>query len=388
MSDNRPKKNSKQQVASSKPKPKKPHLLSTIYYLLKRALQTFLPKNKWLRRAFITLATVVVLALAGMYGIARWYIWSERNVPLTMGVTFIPSYAKYLGVDPQQTYTAILDDLKVRHIRLTSYWDTTEPRPGHYDFRQLDWQFKMAEQRGAKISLSIGLRQPRWPECHMPSWVANEPVETWQPQLATFIGTVVNRYKNSPSLDSYQLENEYFLSVFGTCTNFDRQRLINEFNLVKKLDPNHKVIIARSNNALGTPINQPIPDEFGVSVYKRVWDATITHRYVEYPFPAWFYAFLAGTEKIIWGKDTVIHELQAEPWAPRGKGVPQTSLDEQNKSLDAARFKHRIGYGKGTGMKTIDLWGAEYWYYRKTVLHEPDIWNIARQEFTTSSLNK
>jgi len=341
-------------------------------------------RKNWWHKIVTIFAGLTVLTLLGMYGIARWYIWSERNVPMTMGVTFIPSYASYLGVDPQQTYAAILDDLQVRHIRLTSYWDATEPKPGRYDFRQLDWEFRMAEQRGAKISLALGLRQPRWPECHMPSWAANEPVETWQPQLATFIGTVVNRYKNSPSLDSYQLENEYFLSVFGTCTNYSRQRLIDEFNLVKRLDPNHTVIIARSNNALGTPLNQPIPDEFGVSVYKRVWDATITHRYIEYPFPAWFYAFLAGTEKIIWGKDTVIHELQAEPWAPKGKGVPQTSLAEQNKSLDATRFKHRIAYGKGTGMKTIDLWGAEYWYYRKVILHQPDIWNIARQEFTVN----
>jgi hypothetical protein len=44
----------------------------------------------------------------------------------------------------------------------------------------------------------------------------------------------------------------------------------------------------------GFPTGQPQPDEFSISVYRRVWDAGWTHRYMEYPFPAWYYAFLAG----------------------------------------------------------------------------------------------
>jgi hypothetical protein len=32
-------------------------------------------------------------------------------------------------------------------------------------------------------------------------------------------------------------------------------------------------------------------------------------------------------------------------------------------------------------MKSIDLWGAEYWYYRKTVLHDDSLWNVASQQF-------
>jgi hypothetical protein len=32
-------------------------------------------------------------------------------------------------------------------------------------------------------------------------------------------------------------------------------------------------------------------------------------------------------------------------------------------------------------MKNIDLWGAEYWYYRAVKLHDPSLWNVAKQEF-------
>ena len=155
-----------------------------------------------------------------MYGIARWYMWSERNTPETMGTSFIADYATYLGVDPHQTLLAILDDLHVRNLRLVSYWSDIEPTQGTYNFSELDWEFQQADAAGAKVSLSVGLRQPRWPECHLPTWAQNEPVSVWRPQLQQYMTAVINRYKNNPALQSYQLENEYFLTAFGTCTDY------------------------------------------------------------------------------------------------------------------------------------------------------------------------
>lgn len=341
----------------------------------------------WWHKAVVVLSCLVVLCLGTMYGIARWYIASERSKPLTVGASFIPAYAQSLGLDPQATMQALIDDVHVRHFRLVSYWDQMEPTKGQYDFSQLDWQFKKAEAAHAKISLSVGLRQPRWPECHVPQWAIGESTSEWQPQLENFMAAVVNRYKHSSSLESYQVENEYFLKGFGLCTNFDRSRLINEYNLVKRLDPHHTVIVARSNNAIGLPVGQPRPDEFGISIYKRVWDAGVTHRYLEYPYPAWYYAFVAGLQKIITGHDMVIHELQAEAWPPNQKSITETSLAEQNKSLDAKRLNDRFTYGQATGMRTMDMWGAEYWYYRLTVMHDPSLWNVAKQNFRQAQSN-
>ena len=193
---------------------------------------------------------------------------------------------------------------------------------------------------------------------------------------------IIQRYKNSPSLESYQVENEYFLQGFGICTNFDHQRLVSEYNLVKKLDPNHPIIISRSDNAIGIPVRQPQPDEFGISIYRRVWDARFTHRYLEYPFPAWYYGFLAGLQKIVDHKDMMIDEMQAEAWTPNGQPIQQTSLAEQNKSINAARLKDSFQFGEATGMRSIDMWGAEYWYYRAQVLHDPSLWQVAQTEFS------
>lgn len=345
-----------------------------------RWLARYWHKNAWHKVAVIA-CSLFLLGVGTMYGIARWYIWSERNTPLTLGASFVPDRAASLGLDPQATLHAMLSDLHIKHLRLVSYWSDIETAPGQYNFTELDQEMQQAESANAKVTLSVGLRQPGWPECHMPSWAASEPVSTWQPQLQSFISTVVERYKSSPSLQGWQVENEYFLQGFGVCTNFSRQRLVDEYNLVKKLDPKHPLIVGRSNNGIGFPVGQPQPDEFSISIYKRVWDGNVTHRYLEYPFPAWYYAFLAGVQKIVTGHDMAIGELQAEAWAPNGKTIPQISLSEQNKSLNATRLAARFTYGKATGMKTIDLWGAEYWYYRMVELHDPSLWNVAKAAY-------
>ncbi|PIZ61697.1 hypothetical protein COY17_03815 [Candidatus Saccharibacteria bacterium CG_4_10_14_0_2_um_filter_52_9] len=336
-------------------------------------------KSRW-HKLIVILILIITLSVGTMYGVARWYIRAQASKPLQLGVSFIPAYAESLGVDPQQTMDGLLD-IGVKNFRLVSYWDQIEQTHGSYDFTQLDWQFQKAEARHAKIILTVGLRQPRWPECHMPDWAQNEPINQWQPQLEAYMQAVINRYKGSPSLDKYQLENEYFLKGFGLCTDYSRQRLVSEYNLVKKLDPGRTVIVGRSNNALGFPTGQPQPDEFSISVYKRVWDAGVTHRYLEYPYPAWYYGWLAGAQKIFLHKDMAIGELQAEAWAPNLKTIKEISLNEQNKSLNAQRLKDRFEYGKATGMREIYAWGAEYWYYRQQVLHDPSLWNVAHQKF-------
>src|SRR4051812_32096004 len=139
-------------------------------------------RRGWWHMFLTALAILILISVGTMYGIARWYIHSEKG-PQQLGVSFIPDYAASLGLDPQQTMDSLLG-IGVKHFRLVSYWSDMEQTPGRYDFSQLDWQFKKAEARHAKIVLTVGLRQPRWPECHAPNWAnINAPGRQWQPQL-------------------------------------------------------------------------------------------------------------------------------------------------------------------------------------------------------------
>src|SRR3989338_7659186 len=342
---------------------------------LKTILRKLWPEPFWKRILAVILAFVIVFTSVS-YGVAQWYIARHNDEPLVLGTTFVPDYARSYGLDPQQTLEAIFSELGMRQVRLVSYWKHIEQAPGAYDFSELDWQFALANKYGAKVSLAIGLRQPRWPECHEPQWVSFADKE-WEPKLYQFIKKVVDRYKNNPALSTYELENEFFMKVFGECQDFNRYRLIYEYKLVKEWDTAHPVIVSRSNNWVGLPLGAPRPDKFGISVYKRVWDKTLTKRYFEYPLPALFYAMLAGWGEMLTGKDMIIHELQAEPWPPND--IHEATLAEQFKSLDAKRLKNRIDYGIATGMRTIDLWGVEWWYWVKTQKNDPSVWNVVKQ---------
>ncbi|MDQ3094195.1 MAG: beta-galactosidase [bacterium] len=339
----------------------------------------FLINRQWQKRVLIVLVAVVVGWTGVMYATAQWYIAKHKEEPLRIGATFIPNYSRYFGLDPKENMDAMINELGVRQFRLVSYWKEIEKTEGQYDFTELDWQFEKVAAAGGKVSLAIGLRQPRWPECHPPDWInaRADNIDVWYPKLRTFMSKVIERYGNNPTLESYQLENEFFMTVFGICPDHSRWRLVEEYDLVKSLDKDTPVTISRSNNWIGLPLGDPRPDEFAISVYKRVWDKSVTKRYFEYPLPAWFYASLAGGAEIFTGNDMVIHELQAESWLPEGMNMQTASTEELSKSLNAERLKDRIKYGVATGMRDIYLWGPEWWYFMKTKRGEPALWDTA-----------
>lgn len=328
----------------------------------------------WRRISYGLLALFLAITL-GAYGIAQWYIQKHASEPLRIGTTFVPNYARYFGLDPQETMQAMIDT-GFKDLRLVSYWSDIESTQGEYDFNELDWQFELAEKHDIDISLSIGLRQPRWPECHMPTWARERQDDKsfWYPHLKDFMQATIARYGDHPQLESYQLENEFLLSVFGDCPDHDRNRLIDEFNFVKSLDSNTPVIVTRSNNATPSwPIGQPRADLNGAAVYKRVWDKTVTKRYFEYPLPAWYYAFLAGGAELTTGQQTILHELQTEPWLPEGVDLRDSTIKEQNNTMDATRLLQRMEYGVDTGMRYIDVWGVEWMYWRQVHHNDPSL---------------
>lgn len=338
--------------------------------------------RSWWNKSFVIIVVSVAALTGAAYSVARWYQLSEQDKPLNVGVSFIPAYAESLGLDAPQTLDALIDDLGVKHIRLVSYWSQLEAEQGSYDFELLDWQFERVEQAGGTITLSVGLRQPRWPECHIPDWASDLSDAERKTQLNQFIAAVVARYKNSPALISYQLENEFLLTSFAPhCPEITPEQVSDELALIKSIDPNRPVIISRSNNLPTIPLREPVPDEYGISVYRRVWDSTFTERYFQYPYPAWYYAFLAGMQKIVHDKPSMLHELQAEAWPAHGQSITETNIEEQNKTIDADRLQDTFKFGRDTGLRDIYLWGAEYWYYRKIILNDPSLWDVAQQEF-------
>jgi hypothetical protein len=292
----------------------------------------------------------------------------------TFGVSFSIKYCQELGVDWQEVLLAALDDLKIKRYRLMSYWDLVEQKQGKYDFTGLDWQFEQISKYNAKVSLAVGMRQPRYPECHLPSWAKVMPEAKQQQALYKFLTAVIKRYRNHLVLESYQLENEALNHGIGECTDYNRVRLQHEFNLIKKLDNKHPVIMSTSNS-WGLPLRSPLPDIVGFSVYfKRHYK---NGRYFASPLPAWFYRMRAHIIRISLKRPVIIHELQAEPWGPQA--TVNLSISEQNKTMNAKRLQKVIQFASATGIEYIDLWGIEWWYWRMVKHHDSTLWKTARQ---------
>jgi len=349
-----------------------------------RCLNWWRVRKIWQKIVLISLA-IVMLFTAQAYALAYWYQKKHASEPLHIGVTFVANYARYFDSDPKEVFLALRDDLGFKRFRLVSYWSDIEKTNGQYDFSDLDWQFDRVDEVGGTVTLAIGLRQPRWPECHLPDWAHDMQYDQFYKELSDYMTAVINRYKDRPSLVSYQLENEYYLKVFADCPYSTQERLVDEFNLVKSLDKKTPVIVSLSNNYLGIPVNKPHADQYGVSVYKRVWDKTITKRYFEYPFPSWYYSWRAALTEIWNGKSSMLHELQAEPWPPTG--IKEATLQEQDKSMDANRLAERIDYGVDTGFRDIDLWGGEWWYWRKAKFNDDSLWNTVKAKMAEYDQN-
>lgn len=362
----------KKPVATKKPTAKKAQAGKVAH-----AKAWFKARRLWQRIALITTAVVVGLVSLSITVDALWPPTQNPNY----GVSFSPSYAEELGVDWRANYLALLNDLHFKRFRLMSYWDRTEKQPGQYDFSEIDWQLDEAAKHGATVSLAIGLRQPRWPECHQPGWAKEQYAKdqaAWRASLYKYIEATVERYKNHPALESYQLENEAVNSWFGDCQDHERSRLREEFALVKKIDPNHPVYMSLSDQH-GFPAGTPVPDKYGFSVYRIVWnDKTPVHFYVTYPTPLWYHRARAALIGLIKHRDVFIHELQVEPWGP--KPTKELTLAEQDRSMDNGQMEQNFLFARKIGKSDIYMWGSEWWYWRKTTLHDSRPWEKVRNE--------
>jgi hypothetical protein len=291
--------------------------------------------------------------------------------PTQFGVSFSVKQCRSFKLDAHETMAWLITQAGFRRFRLMSYWDELEKRPGAYDFSQLDWQIALAEKHGCQVTLGLGARQPRWPENHWPDWAWEAPYEQRSQALLAFIEQVVTRYRDSPAVVSYQLENEALLKTFGRRPEVNRERLNQEYQLVKRLDPDRPLIMTTSTS-WGIPLRSPVPDIVGFSYYQVVYSAGAYHTALHTPLLHRF------RKRLIWltkRRPVFVHELQLEPWGPTT--IWKMSSAEQDKSMSTAQIVRNIALARAIGSAPVDLWGGEWWYWRHK--HGDDsIWQTVR----------
>jgi hypothetical protein len=313
-------------------------------------------------KLFLRICLVVLTLVVVVCGLL--FILAQKTVPeqIIYGMSFNTMYATELQLDWKQTYDAIIDELGVRHFRLAAHWPMIEPERGVYNFSELDYQIQRAEEVGATVVLAVGRRLPRWPECHVPEWAKSLPLEEQQTVLLETMTQVVERYKNSPAVMWWQVENEPFLSVFAFehCGELDVEFLERQIAHVKSLDGTRPVLVTDSGN-LGTWHGAYTRgDIFGTSVYVHLWNPELGP--LRTIVPAWFYRVKDNVMALLFGeKPTVLIELSAEPWLL--EPIVQAPLEVQFARMNTEKLEEIISYAERTRFERQYLWGAEWWYW-------------------------
>jgi hypothetical protein len=317
------------------------------------------------------LVIIGVLLLLGLIIVA---ILAYKPVPetITYGMSFNTPYARELGLDWQETYDAIINELGVRHLRLAAHWPMIEPESGVYNFTELDYQIEKAEAVGAEVILAVGRRLPRWPECHVPTWAKNLPTAERQTKQLDYMTAVIERYRDSPAITVWQVENEPFLEVFAFehCGYLDEEFLDRELALVRELDDTRPVLVTDSGNLGLWYQAYSRGDAFGTSVYVHFWNPELGQfRTVLPPFA---YRVKDNFMALLYGdKPSYLIELSGEPWLIQP--IVDTPLEVQFSRMNLEKFEDILEYAEATRFDRQYLWGAEWWYWLKLQGY-PELW--------------
>ncbi len=174
---------------------------------------------------------IIVFGLIILLGSGMLFLFAGKVQPaedVVWGVGFSKNHAEALGLDWKAVYTNLLDDMQVKNIKLSVDWSDIEAVKDEFIFKDVDWQLQEAEKRNANILLVIGMKTLRWPECHIPKWANGLSKEQQQKEVLQLLERIVTRYKNSPTITRWQVENEPFF-VFGDCP-WERQQVFKKGN--------------------------------------------------------------------------------------------------------------------------------------------------------------
>lgn len=318
------------------------------------------------------IAKILGIAVLVLFFLAAFFYFYYRPAKTPVwGINFSPDQARYLGLDAGETFKAVLSELQPKKIRLVAYWENLESQRGEFIFKETDGLLKEAEIYGAKITLVVGRKQPRWPECHTPKWHKNLSQKEQRQALLKALEIMVNHFKASKAIERWQVENEPFFSYGDNCPVFSAQELKEEINLVKSLD-SRPVVVSDSGEKGGWFRSAKNADIFGATMYRKVhnprWGG-----YITYPLPPAWYRTRAGLLQFFLGRKPVINvELQAEPWFDGY--FHDIGLKRQLELFDKVALDKNIKYAASTGLPEHYFWGAEWWYWMKQNGH-PEFWD-------------
>lgn len=302
---------------------------------------------------------------------------SSEFPPTRYGITFSTQYAKQLGMEPLEAYRTLVEDLGVRTVRLPLYWSSIESVAGQFDWELVDQLVSYSENNQVALTLVVGMKVPRWPECYIPDWAEGLDAEDQQKVLLSWMQKAVERYKDVSVLERWQVDNEPFFP-FGICPQISQAQFQERVDLVRRLDPQHPIQITVSGEGNSWNFESKSADILGFSLYRLTWNDLFG--FFMYPLtPEFYYLRAQVARKNV--EQVLVSELQAEPWFP--EPLSHRSPEKWYEAFDAIMFQQNLQFVEKAHISEVYLWGAEWWLYLKQQGDER-LWNVAKEVFTQS----
>jgi drug/metabolite transporter (DMT)-like permease len=304
-----------------------------------------------------------------------------KPVTTTYGFTWSDPYARELGLDPVAGFDRALNELHPQHLRLMAYWSEIEAKKGSFDFTALDRQLDAAERAGVPVTLAVGARLPRWPECWTPDWVTNMTDAQRTSVQIEFLKEVYRHEEDRKGIAAWQIENEPELHSFRSCPGLTKELVTQELRWVRGEEAKRAVarpVGTTDSGELSFWLHFPgETDELGVSVYRVVSNPLFGT--VQWILPADFYADKGYLVSRFTGP-VYVSEFQMEPWfnQPLTKTPVQSQLDQ----FTTERMTKNFEYAMRLNVPLVDFWGVEWWLWMDQLGH-PEYWQTAKGFFAS-----
>ena len=162
-------------------------------------------------------AVFILVAAAVLLGGETWP--HPQPAAALVGFSFSPDTSLFAGRDPTQDLALLLDSTQPDLVRLPIYWEDVEPTPDELDFDSIDpllavvANHNRAALHPTRVVLTVGARNFLFPELHEPEW-AGPRLQPFLDQAQAgdayrmYFDTSITRYRSSPLLYAWQVENE------------------------------------------------------------------------------------------------------------------------------------------------------------------------------------
>ena len=325
----------------------------------------------------------MIVGAALLLGSETWP-QSTPAAPLA-GFSFSPQTSLDAGRDPALDLSRLLEATDPDLVRLPVYWEAVQPTPDQLDFSSVDTLLdvvgahNMTAAHVTRVVLTVGARNFLYPELHEPVWAGPRQQPYLQQAQSgaayrAYFDTSITRYRGSPLLYAWQVENEPLDYVSNVLTGADQitaEQLSWELDEVHRLDPAHQAVLttydAENVNIdmlqlwvpkllapLG-PSGHPdgalkLGDALGLDLYVDGPNVSFRHLTTMDLREEWkeealyFWAARASNA----GKDLWLAEMQAQPWGGSSTFTPNDL------------FASAIDY-RQERLEVVLMWGVDTW---------------------------